>query len=165
MYEHALSIERPSPRMKTGHNARKGTSSWRKTLQPKRVRFLANDAPIVDYVCLPLHHLTFLPLCNLSSIFREEKRKKSAIKGFRFHRYIPDMTERSVAQHNNTDTPFCTIRKSHVTWNFAVPGPHSEEIRRCILLFLWTLGCSDISDITMGNEKSNHQILHKKYHL
>ena len=25
--------------------------------------------------------------------------------------------------------------------------------------------CSDISDITMGNEKSNHQILHKKYHL
>ena len=48
------------------------------------------------------------------------------------------MSQRSTAQH--TDTPFCTIRKSHVTWNFAVPGPHSEEIRRCILLFLCTLG-------------------------
>ena len=38
------------------------------------------------------------------------------------------------------DTPFCTIRKSHVTWNFAVPVPHSEETRRCTLLFLCTLG-------------------------
>ena len=50
------------------------------------------------------------------------------------------MSQRSTAQHYHTDTPFCTIRKSHVTWNFAVPGPHSEEIRRCILLFLCTLG-------------------------
>ena len=33
------------------------------------------------------------------------------------------MSQRSTAQHYNTDTPFCTIRKSHVTWNFAVPGP------------------------------------------
>ena len=49
------------------------------------------------------------------------------------------MSQRSTAQHYHTDTPFCTIRKSHVTWNFAVPGPHSEEIRRCILLFLCTL--------------------------
>ena len=49
------------------------------------------------------------------------------------------MSQRSTAQHYHTDTPFCTIRKSHVTWNFAVPVPHSEEIRRCILLFLCTL--------------------------
>ena len=49
------------------------------------------------------------------------------------------MSQRSAAQHCHIDTPFCTIRKSHVTWNFAVPGPHSEEIRRCILLFLCTL--------------------------
>ena len=49
------------------------------------------------------------------------------------------MSQRSTAQHYHTDTPFCTIRKSHVTWNLAVPGPHSEEIRRCILLFLCTL--------------------------
>ena len=49
------------------------------------------------------------------------------------------MSQRSTAQHCHIDTPFCTIRKSHVTWNFAVPGPHSEEIRRCILLFLCTL--------------------------
>ena len=27
------------------------------------------------------------------------------------------------------------------------------------------ISCSDISDITMGNEKSNHQILHKKLSL
>ena len=49
------------------------------------------------------------------------------------------MSQRSTTQHCHIDTPFCTIRKSHVTWNFAVPGPHSEEIRRCILLFLCTL--------------------------
>ena len=53
------------------------------------------------------------------------------------------MSQRSTAQHYHTDTPFCTIRKSHVTWNFAVPGPHSEEIRRCILLFLCTLDVID----------------------
>ena len=47
------------------------------------------------------------------------------------------MSQRSTAQHYHTDTPFCTIRKSHVTW------PHSEEIRRCILLFLCTLAISD----------------------
>ena len=55
-------------------------SLWRKTLRPNRVRFLAIDAPIVDYVCLPLYHLTFLPLCNLSASFREEKRKKKRDK-------------------------------------------------------------------------------------
>ena len=48
------------------------------------------------------------------------------------------MSQRSTAQHCHIDTPFCTICKSHVTWNFAVPKPHSEEIRRCILLFLCT---------------------------
>ena len=48
-----------------------------KTLHPKRVRFL-NDAPIAEYVYLPSHHLTFLPLCNLSAIFREEKKKEKA---------------------------------------------------------------------------------------
>ena len=53
------------------------------------------------------------------------------------------MSQRSTAQHHHTDTPFCTIRKSHVTWNFAVPVPHSEEIRRCILLFLCTLAHSE----------------------
>ena len=50
------------------------------TLHPERVRFLAIDAPIVDYVCLPLYHLTFVPLCNLSAIFREEKRNKKRDK-------------------------------------------------------------------------------------
>ena len=52
-------------------------SLWRKTLLPKRVRFLAIDAPIVDYVCLPLYHLTFLgsyqPLCEFS--WRKKKEK------------------------------------------------------------------------------------------
>ena len=52
-------------------------SLWRKTLRPKWVRFLAID---VDYVCLPLYHLTFLPLYNLSATFREEKRKKKRDK-------------------------------------------------------------------------------------
>ena len=52
------------------------------------------------------------------------------------------MSQRSTAQHCHIYTPFCTKRKSHVTWNFAVPVPHSEEIRRCILLFLCTLGNS-----------------------
>ena len=48
------------------------------------------------------------------------------------------MSQRSTAQHCHTNTPFC---KSRVTWNFAVPVPHSEEIQRCIhvLLFLCTL--------------------------
>ena len=49
------------------------------------------------------------------------------------------MSQRSTAQHCHIETPFCTIRKSHVTWNFAVPAPHSEEIRRCTLLLLCTL--------------------------
>ena len=40
------------------------------------------------------------------------------------------MSQRSTAQHCHIDTPFCTIRKSHVTWNFAVPGPHSELVKR-----------------------------------
>ena len=52
-------------------------SLWRKTLRPKRVRFLAIDAPIVDYVCLQLYHLTFLgsyqPLCEFS--WRKKKEK------------------------------------------------------------------------------------------
>ena len=52
-------------------------SLWRKTLRPKRVRFLAIDAPIVDYVCLPLYHLSFLgsyqPLCEFS--WRKKKEK------------------------------------------------------------------------------------------
>ena len=52
-------------------------SLWRKTLRPKRVGFLSID---VDYVCLPLYHLTFLPLCNLSASFCEEKRKKKRDK-------------------------------------------------------------------------------------
>ena len=55
-------------------------SLWRKTLRPKRVRFLAIDAPIVDYVCLPLYHLTFLgsyqPLCEFSWRKRKKKRDK-----------------------------------------------------------------------------------------
>ena len=50
------------------------------------------------------------------------------------------MSQRSTAYYH-TDTPFCTQQKSHITWNFAVPVPHSEEIRQCILLFLCTLAC------------------------
>ena len=62
-------------------------SLWRKTLRPKRVRFLAIDAPIVDYVCLPLYHLTFLGSYQpLSEFSWRKKKEKSAIKGFRFHR-------------------------------------------------------------------------------
>ena len=34
-----------------------------------------------------------------------------------------------------------------------------------ISLYPVHIGSSDISDITMGIEKSNHQILHKKYQL
>ena len=34
-------------------------------------------------------------------------------------------------------------KKIHVTWNFAVPVPHSEEIWRCILLFFYTLDRSN----------------------
>ena len=55
-------------------------SLWRKTLRPKRVRFLAIDAPIVDYVCLPLYHLTFFgsyqPLCEFSWRKKKEKARK-----------------------------------------------------------------------------------------
>ena len=111
-------------------------SWWRKTLRPKRVRFLAIDPSIVDCVCLPLNNLTFLPLCPSLRVFVKKKETKSAMNGFRF---CLDMSQRSAAQHCHIDTPFCTIRKSHVTWNFAVAVPHSEEIRRCILLFLGTL--------------------------
>ena len=55
-------------------------SLWRKTLRPKRVRFLAIDAPIVDFVCLPLYHLTFLgsyqPVCEFSWRKKKEKARK-----------------------------------------------------------------------------------------
>ena len=91
-------------------------------------------------VVLETHYLTFLPLCTLSASFCEEKRKKNRDKRISvFLRQALDMSQRSTAQHCHTDTPFCTIRNSHVTWNFAVPVPHGEEIRRCILLFLCTL--------------------------
>ena len=58
------------------------------------------------------------------------------------------MSQWSTAQHCHIGTPFCTIRKSHVNWNFAVPVPHSEEIRRCTLLFLCTLGITDRRNVT-----------------
>ena len=112
-------------------------SWWRQTLRPKRVRFLAMDASIVDCVCLPKKKLNFLTLYAPSlRVFVKKKERKSAINKFRF---CIDMSQRSTAQHCHIYTPFCTIRKSHVTWNFAVPVPHSEEIRRCMLLFLCTL--------------------------
>ena len=49
-------------------------SLWRKTLRPKRVRFLAIDAPIVDYVC----HLTFLGSYQLLCEFSWRKKKEKA---------------------------------------------------------------------------------------
>ena len=87
-------------------------SWWGKTLCPKRVRFLAVDTPIVEYVCLPLNHPTFFHLCNLSASFREEKWKKTYDKrvlGFNWQ--APDMSRQSTAQHYHIDTPFRTIRK------------------------------------------------------
>ena len=60
------------------------------------------------------------------------------------------MSQWSTAQHCHTDTPVYTIRKSHVTWNFAVPVHHSEEIRRRILLFLCTLDVIDESGNQTG---------------
>ena len=66
------------------------------------------------------------------------------------------MSQRSTAQHYHTDTPFCTIRKSHVTWNFAVPGPHSEEMRRCILLFLCTLDTCYYKWMLIRKRSFNH---------
>ena len=38
------------------------------------------------------------------------------------------MSQRSTAQHYHTDTPFCTISKCQVTWNFAVPVPHRRGV-------------------------------------
>ena len=66
------------------------------------------------------------------------------------------MSQQSTAQHCHIDTPFCTIRKSHVTWNFAVPAPHSEEIRRCILLFLCTLGETQWQEIHVRTAIPEH---------
>ena len=67
MYEHALSIERLSRRMKikTGHKARRSADlalavDVLKTRCPKRVSFLAIDAPIVDLVSLTLNQPHFL---------------------------------------------------------------------------------------------------------
>ena len=67
------------------------------------------------------------------------------------------MSQRSTTQHCQIDTPFCTICKSHVTWNFAVPAPHGEEIRCCTLLFLSTLDdiLTDISFCWSRNETSS----------
>ena len=61
-------------------------SLWRKTLRPKRVRFLAIDAPIDDHVCLPLYHRTFYPYAISLRVFVKKKERKSATKGFWFHR-------------------------------------------------------------------------------
>ena len=60
------------------------------------------------------------------------------------------MSQWFIMQHCHIDTPFCTTRKSHVTWNFALSVPYSEEIRRCILLFLRTL-----ANIHTVNESSS----------
>ena len=83
--------------------------------------------------CLSLYAATL-------RVFAKKKERKSAINEFRF---CIDTSQRSTAQHCHIDTPFCTIHKSHVTRNFAVPVPHSERIRRCTLLFLCTLDKCD----------------------
>ena len=107
---------------------------------PQASPFSCNiDTPIIDmYVCLKSPN--FLPSCTLSASSREEKKKeKTQWKDLGFHQYTPDVSQRSTALHCHPGAPFCTIRKSNVTWNFAVPVPHSKEIKRCILLFLCTL--------------------------
>ena len=115
-------------------------SLWRKTLRPKRVRFLAIDAPIVDYVCLPFYHLTFLgsyqPLCEFSWRKKKEKARK---KGSGFIDKI--LTWVSGLPRSATTPIHHFVQYAKVTLLEISPcqGPHSEEIRRCILLFLCTL--------------------------
>ena len=61
-----------------------------------------------------------------------------------------DMSQLSTAQRWNADTQFYAICKSHVTWNFAVAVPLSEEIRCWTLFFLCTLGSTQRSQGVAG---------------
>ena len=79
MYEHALSIETIATHEKQlimQEEAQTCASWWRKTPRPKRVRFLAIDASIVDCLSLPLKHLTFLPFMHPRCEFSWRKKKK-----------------------------------------------------------------------------------------
>ena len=77
MYEHALSIERPSrawKQVKMQEKAQPCASLWRKTLHSKRVRFLTMLPSLTMCVCLSPNFLTLMqPLCEFS--WRRKKEK------------------------------------------------------------------------------------------
>ena len=145
--EHTLSIEKLSQLMKN----KSLCTMWRrlalqlvmKDSTPQASPFScdrrSNRWPCV---CLPFNYPTFLPFMHPLRAFpwRKKKKKRKAVPcGFRFCIISSLMSQRSTAQHCQIDTQVCTIHKSHIAWNFAVPVPHREEIRRCILLFLCSL--------------------------
>ena len=120
--------------------ARTCARSWRKTLRPNWVRFLAIDASIVDCVCLPLKNLTFLPFMHPLCEFSWRKRKgkvRSMNLGFAsiwvsgHHAALP---HRYTLLYNTQKSRLIILEISPCR-----PVSHSEEIRRCILLFLCTL--------------------------
>ena len=115
-------------------------SLWRKTLRPNRFRFLAIDAPIVDYVCLPLYHLTFLPLCNLSASFREEKRKKkrdkrvqvSSINSWRESAvYRAALPHRYTILYNTQKSRYLKFRRA------SAPQWRDQALHTLVLMYSW----------------------------
>ena len=116
-------------------------SLWRKTLRPKWVRFLAIDAPIVDYVCLPLYHLTFLgsyqPLCEF---FVKKKRKKKRDKRVQvssinsWHEsavYRAALPHRYTILHNTQKSRYLKFRRA------SAPQWRDQALHTLVLMHSW----------------------------
>ena len=85
MYEHAVCVERLSWRMKNSvmcarERGQTCASWWRKIRGPKRVSFLATDAPIDDLVCQTGNQHYFLTLTHPVCKFSWRKKKGKARK-------------------------------------------------------------------------------------
>ena len=62
---------------------------------------------------------------------------------------------------------YVTFLPCPLTYYDRVDKNQNQNLKKTLKISLYPvhIGCSDISDKTRGIEKTNHQILHKKYQL
>ena len=96
---------------------------WRNAHKPHRRSYRW-----LGVMCLPLNHLTFLPLRNFSSSFREEKERKSAIKGFRF--FIDKLLTRVSGLKRSTATPTRPFVQNTKVTLFGIPPCQCPIVKR-----------------------------------
>ena len=150
MYEHAKCtstlwvLKDHRGAWKTGHNARRGetcASWWRKTLRPKRVRFLAIDAPIVDRVDLSFKKSNFLtlmhPLCEFSWRKQKGKARKMDL-GFAsissWHEsvvYCAALPHQHTLLHNTQKSRYLEFRRA------SAPQWRDQALHTLVLMCSW----------------------------